>query len=152
MRIVVLAVGRAKAGPMKALERHYAERIQWPLAIREVEERRKLPPAELKEREGALLLAAIPRDAVAVALDAKGASLSSEAFAQRLARWRDGGAADVAFLIGGADGLSDAVRRQAALVLSLGAMTWPHLLARGMLLEQLYRAQQILAGHPYHRG
>ena len=66
--------------------------------------------------------------------------------------WREAGAAELAFLIGGADGLSDAVRRKAELVLSLGPMTWPHLLVRGMLLEQLYRAQQILAGHPYHRG
>jgi 23S rRNA (pseudouridine1915-N3)-methyltransferase len=152
MRVQVIAVGHARLGPMKALERHYAERIAWPLEIREVAERRKLAGAELVEREGALLLAALPRGAVAVALDERGVALSSAAFAQRLAAWRDGGASDLAFLIGGADGLSAAVKRRAALVLSLGAMTWPHLLARGMVLEQLYRAQQILAGHPYHRA
>jgi 23S rRNA (pseudouridine1915-N3)-methyltransferase len=89
---------------------------------------------------------------VAVALDGHGTALGSEGFAARLAAWRDGGAGDLAFLIGGADGLSEAVRKRAQMVLSLGPMTWPHFLARGMLLEQLYRAQQILAGHPYHRG
>jgi len=152
MEILVIAVGRLKSGPLKELERHYADRITWPLALREVEERRKLPPPERIEREGALLLAALPADAVAVALDGRGPALSSEALAARLAAWRDGGTGSVAFLIGGADGLADAVRRRAQLVLGLGPMTWPHFLVRGMLLEQLYRAQQILAGHPYHRA
>ncbi len=152
MKVHIIAVGRLKDGPLKALEQLYAGRITWPLAIREVEERRKLPPAELVEREGALLLAALPGGAATVALDGRGTALSSEALAARLAAWRDGGTDDLAFLIGGADGLSDAVRRRAKFVLSLGPMTWPHFLARGMLLEQLYRAQQILAGHPYHRA
>jgi 23S rRNA (pseudouridine1915-N3)-methyltransferase len=151
LRLHIIAVGRLKAGPHKDLERHYAERLTWPLALREVEERKKLPPAELKEREGALLLAALPPDAIAVALDARGTALTSETFAQRLAGW-DVNAQDVAFLIGGADGLAETVRRKAKFVLSLGAMTWPHFLVRGMLLEQIYRAQQILAGHPYHRA
>jgi 23S rRNA (pseudouridine1915-N3)-methyltransferase len=147
----VIAVGRLKPGPHAALARHYAERITWPLTIREVEEKRPLPPAALKVREAELLLAAVPKGAVLVALDARGKALASEAFAAQLARWREGGA-DIAFVIGGAEGLADELRQQAALVLSLGPMTWPHLLVRGMLLEQLYRAQQILAGHPYHRG
>lgn len=152
MRLHVIAVGRLKPGPQDALARHYAERLTWPLTIREVEEKRPLPAAELREREGALLLAAVPQGATIIALDERGKTLTSEVFAQRLAVWRDTGGADLAFLIGGADGLSEAVRRQAQLVLSLSAMTWPHLLVRGMLFEQLYRAQQILAGHPYHRG
>ncbi len=151
MRLRLIAVGRLKPGPLKELERHYAARIRWPLEIREVEERRKLPPAALKEREAILLLAELPAGAVAVALDRRGQPLSSEAFAAELAAWRDRAAA-VAFLLGGADGLDDVVCRRAARVLSLGAMTWPHFLARGMLLEQIYRAQQILAGHPYHRA
>ena len=150
MRITIVAVGRQKAGPLKALEQFYAERIRWPLAIREVEERRKLPPAELKAREGELILGTVPKNAVLAALDARGKSLSSTDFARRFAGWRDADAALV-FAIGGADGLAEAVLDRAKLVLSLGAMTWPHLLARGMLLEQVYRAQQILAGHPYHR-
>jgi 23S rRNA (pseudouridine1915-N3)-methyltransferase len=151
MRLHILAIGRLRPGPHEALTRHYAERITWPLTLREIEEKRPLPPAELIEREAALLLAAVPKGATLVALDARGKSLGSEEFAHRLARWRDSGTSDVAFIIGGAEGLAERVLRDAPLVLSLGAMTWPHLLVRGMLLEQIYRAQQIIAGHPYHR-
>ncbi len=152
MRLHIIAVGRLKAGPHEALARHYAERITFSLAIREVEEKRRLSPAELRQREAALLLAAVPAAAVIVALDARGSALASAAFAQRLERWRGSGIADLAFLIGGAEGLAPSLREKAELVLSLGPMTWPHLLVRAMLLEQLYRAQHILAGHPYHRG
>jgi 23S rRNA (pseudouridine1915-N3)-methyltransferase len=152
MRLSLIAVGRLKPGPLDALAQHYAERIQWPLSVREVEEKRKLPAQEMIEREGALLLAALPPSAVLVALDERGRHMTSAAFAERVGRWRDAGTSDLAFVIGGAGGLAEAVRERAQLVLSLGAMTWPHLLARGLLLEQLYRAQQILAGHPYHRA
>jgi 23S rRNA (pseudouridine1915-N3)-methyltransferase len=152
MRLSLIAVGRLKPGPLDALAQHYAERIQWPLSVREVEEKRKLPAKGMIEREGALLLAAIPPSAVLVALDERGRHMTSAAFAERIGRWRDAGTSDLVFVIGGADGLAEAVRERAQLVLSLGAMTWPHLLVRGLLLEQLYRAQQILAGHPYHRA
>ena len=151
MRITIAAVGKAKSGPHRDLAAHYAGRLRWPLTIREVEERRKLPPAEIKVREAALLLAAIPKGATLVALDQRGTALPSAEFAKRLARWRDNGVVDIAFVIGGADGLDETVRRQAAFVLSLGPATWPHFLVRGMLLEQLYRAESLLAGHPYHR-
>ena len=86
-----------------------------------------------------------------MALDERGQSLASAAFAERLQRWRGDGVKTLAFVIGGADGLAQPTVQRANLVLSLGAMTWPHLLARILLLEQLYRAQQILNGHPYHR-
>jgi 23S rRNA (pseudouridine1915-N3)-methyltransferase len=152
MRLSVIAVGRLKTGPHAALAQYYAERLTLPLTLREVEERRKLPPSELMEREAALLLGAVPAGATVIALDSRGKALSSEALADRLARWQTQGVGDLAFLIGGAEGLAPAVRQKAQLVLSLGPMTWPHLLVRGMLLEQLYRAQQIMAGHPYHRG
>jgi 23S rRNA (pseudouridine1915-N3)-methyltransferase len=119
--------------------------------IVELEEKRRLPPAELKLREAGLILAAVPPGARLVALDTAGEGWTSSLFADRLARWRDSGVAALAFAIGGADGLGAPVVARADAVLSLGAMTWPHLLARSLLLEQLYRAQQILAGHPYHR-
>jgi 23S rRNA (pseudouridine1915-N3)-methyltransferase len=106
---------------------------------------------ELKRLEADKLLAQIPKNAVLVALDERGESLDSGTFAQRLGAWRDAGRADLAFVIGGADGLDEEVRRRADLLLSFGRLTWPHMLVRGMLAEQLYRAQQILAGHPYHR-
>ena len=102
-------------------------------------------------REGQALLAAVPRGARLAALDERGDGFTSRDFAHRLGQWRDAGVADLAFVIGGAEGLDSSIIALADAVLSLGRMTWPHLLARCMLLEQLYRAQQILAGHPYHR-
>jgi 23S rRNA (pseudouridine1915-N3)-methyltransferase len=120
-------------------------------AIVELEEKRRLPPVELKMREAELVLAAVPADARLIALDQRGKEWSSLDLADRLRAWRDGGAGALAFAIGGAEGLGASVVDRADAVLSLGAMTWPHLLARCMLLEQLYRAQQILVGHPYHR-
>ncbi|WP_119462893.1 23S rRNA (pseudouridine(1915)-N(3))-methyltransferase RlmH [Rhodospirillaceae bacterium SYSU D60014] len=152
MRILVAAVGRARAGPARDLVEAYRRRIAWPLEIKEVEERRRLSAEEMKAREGELLLGALPkREARVVALDERGKMLSSTEFADLLGRWRDQGVAEIAFLIGGADGLESTVTARADLVLSLGRMTWPHLLVRGLLAEQLYRAQQILANHPYHR-
>jgi 23S rRNA (pseudouridine1915-N3)-methyltransferase len=133
------------------LQAHYAGRIVPPVAIIELEEKRRLPPAELKAREAELILAASPTGARLVALSQGGREWSSRDLAEQLRKWRDSGVADLAFAIGGAEGLGLAVIDRADAVLSLGAMTWPHLLARCMLLEQLYRAQQILAGHPYHR-
>ncbi len=105
----------------------------------------------LKAREGELILEALPSGVPLVALDQRGSEWSSRDLADRLATWRDQGDAELAFAIGGAEGLGEAVLDHAAVRLSLGALTWPHLLVRGMMLEQLYRAQQILAGHPYHR-
>ncbi len=152
MRLSLLAVGRMKPGPLRDLFDSYQKRLTHPLALREVEEKRALPPEQLKEREGALLLAALPPAARVVALDERGRALGSTAFAQKLAAWRDDGNPEICFVIGGADGLAPAVRARADLTLALGSMTWPHLLVRVMLAEQLFRAQSILAGHPYHRG
>ncbi len=154
MRLTIAAVGRLRGGPLAEAFADYAGRLKpgrWTLELVEVEERRRLSGPELVAREGELLLAAMPRGAFAIALDPRGATLSSEDLAARLGRLRDEGSA-VAFAIGGADGLDKSVLRAARLSLSLGAMTWPHMLARVMLAEQLFRAQSILSGHPYHRG
>lgn len=152
MKLTIACIGRAGRGPERDLYEHYAGRIRWPLILRELEEKKKLPPAELVRREGELLLGAVPDRSVLIALDRRGRTLDSETFAKRLERWRDDGVADIAFLIGGADGHGEAVLAKSSLVLSFGAMTWPHLLARVLLAEQIYRAQQLLAGHPYHRA
>jgi len=158
MKLRILAVGRARTGPESALVAEYQKRLHWPLAIEELEERRPSSGADLKAREGALLRAAMDRAAaktggraILVALDERGKTLGSRDFAAKLKGWEEQGAAEILFLLGGADGLAPEIRGQAAFVLSLGQMTWPHLLARAMLVEQIYRAQQILAGHPYHR-
>ncbi len=152
MQCQIVAVGRARPGPMKDLFDDYAKRLKPPIELREVEERRPLKGRELKAREGALLLDALPKGAHLVALDGRGKELSSEDLATRLGDWRDGGVRTTAFLVGGADGLDQAVLDRADFKLSLGAMTWPHMLVRIMLAEQLYRAESILSGHPYHRA
>jgi 23S rRNA (pseudouridine1915-N3)-methyltransferase len=151
MRITLAAVGRNKAGATKELYELYAARLRWRITLKEVEERRPLPPEALKQQEGELLLAALPRGARVIALDETGREMSSRDFAALLGRWQDEGTQDLAFLIGGADGLSEAARQAADVILSLGRMTWPHMLVRGLLAEQLFRAESILAGHPYHR-
>ena len=152
MKLLIACIGRASRGPERDLYEHYANRIRWPLALRELEEKRKLPTAQMILREGELLLGAVPAKSVLVALDRRGKVLDSEGFARRLGRWRDDSVNDVAFLVGGADGHGEALLKKTALILSFGAMTWPHLLARALLAEQIYRAQQLLAGHPYHRA
>jgi 23S rRNA (pseudouridine1915-N3)-methyltransferase len=145
-------VGKLRSGPLKELQAFYAARILPPPRVVEVEERRSLPAGPLKTREGELILGALPAGMPFVALDERGVQWSSRALAERVAIWRDRGSPELAFAIGGADGLHSMVLDRADVTLSLGSMTWPHLLVRGMLLEQLYRAQQILTGHPYHRG
>jgi 23S rRNA (pseudouridine1915-N3)-methyltransferase len=152
MRILVAAVGRAKADdPARALAESYAARLPWPVRFREVEEKRKLPVADRVRREGELLLGLLPPGAFVVALDERGRAFDSVNFAAKLRGWHEQGATDLAFLIGGADGHDDAVRQRANLLLALGPMTWPHLLVRALIAEQLYRAHTIIAGHPYHR-
>jgi 23S rRNA (pseudouridine1915-N3)-methyltransferase len=158
MRIIVAAIGKARAEPAQALFDDYARRLVrsgaagLTLELAEAEERRKLTVEARRAAEAELLLARIPKDAALVTLDGRGKALSSEDFARRLARWRDEGITTLAFAIGGADGLDPALVKRARFVLSLGAMTWPHLLVRAMLAEQIYRAQSILLGHPYHRA
>jgi 23S rRNA (pseudouridine1915-N3)-methyltransferase len=151
MRVLIAAVGRARAGAARSLYDDYAKRLPWRVTLREVEEKRKLANPARKHREGELLLATVSGHAVVVALDERGTALSSEDFAHRLGGWRDQGR-DLVFLVGGADGLAPEVLERADFVLSLGPMTWPHLLVRVLLIEQLYRATSILAGHPYHRA
>ncbi len=151
MRLSVVAVGRAQDEAIATLWTRYAERLKPPPSLRLVEDKRRGAAAELKQREARLLLDALPDDALVVALDARGKALDSPGLARQLARWRDQGTREVAFVIGGADGLDDSVLTRARLVLSLGPLTWPHQLVRVMLAEQLYRAHTINTGHPYHR-
>jgi len=152
MRLMIVAVGRMRERDEGALFKSYARRLPWPLEVKEIEVRGKGAGAGQQHEEGRKLLAAVPERALLVALDGRGEVLDSDGFARRLAGWRDDGTGTVAFVIGGADGLDPAVLQRASARLSLGAMTWPHLLVRTMLAEQLYRAASILQGHPYHRA
>jgi 23S rRNA (pseudouridine1915-N3)-methyltransferase len=137
-------------GPEAELFTRYCERLRPPLRLVEIVEARGTA-AEKQKREAASLLAAVPASAFVVALDGGGKEHDSETFAALLARWVETGR-PVAFVIGGADGLGARVMARADYVLSLGRMTWPHMLARVLLAEQLYRARAIAAGHPYHRA
>lgn len=151
MTLHIHAVGRLKRGPIKEICDDYAGRLRPPVIIREVEERKPLSGAELKRREAALLLENVPDNAFVIALDERGRTFASQEFAAQLEDWR-ARAPDLYLLIGGADGLDESVLERADTALSLGSMTWPHQLARVLLLEQLYRAQSIAEGHPYHRS
>ena len=160
MRLIIAAIGRLKDGPERALLEKYRSRLD-PLAKRlglapvvwhEVAESRVADVAKRREDEGAALLKLVRDADFVVALDERGRQLTSEAFARTLAKARDGGTETTGIVIGGPDGLSQAVRTAAHIQLSLGAITLPHGLARIVLAEQLYRAATILSGHPYHRS
>jgi 23S rRNA (pseudouridine1915-N3)-methyltransferase len=139
VQLHVIARGKIGRSPEADLVDRYAKRIAWPFKL-----------TELPDSGGKLPSALIPaRD---VLLDERGKQLTSEEFAQLLGRWRDEGVRETRFLIGAADGHGGEARKQADLLLAFGAMTWPHLLARALLVEQLWRATSILAGHPYHRS
>jgi 23S rRNA (pseudouridine1915-N3)-methyltransferase len=151
MKLIVLCVGTLKSGPEKDLLEQYRARLSWPFEMREVVCRKVGTSDQLKKWEGELLLQAIESDSVVIGLDERGSSPTSPEFAQILDTYRNEGIKSLSFVIGGADGLSDEVRARCQRLISFGRMTWPHLLVRGMVVEQLYRAQQILIGHPYHR-
>jgi 23S rRNA (pseudouridine1915-N3)-methyltransferase len=160
MRVVVIAVGRLKQGPERELAGRYRERFDEigrrlgfrGLEVHEIPESRARDAAMRMADETTAISVQIPDKSVLVALDERGDSLDSASLAQQLGRWRDDGVANTIFAIGGADGLSPDLRRKAKLRLAFGAATWPHQMVRVMLLEQLYRAATILAGHPYHRA
>lgn len=159
MRVTIAAIGRMKAGPERELAARYLDRFAKagpPLGLDyrglvEQAEARAAGADERKRDEAGRLTAGLPDGALLAALDETGRALSSDEFAAEIARLRDEGARDLAFLIGGPDGLDPELRGRSRLVLSLGRLTWPHQLARILLAEQLYRAATILAGHPYHR-
>jgi 23S rRNA (pseudouridine1915-N3)-methyltransferase len=151
MRVTIAAVGRDRKSIHRDLFDHYVQRLRWPVTLREVEARGRVAGDALKREEAERLLATIPNDALVIALDETGKTLGSRDFAGWISKAMDEGASELALVIGGADGLDASVLKRASLTLSLGRVTWPHLLVRGLLAEQLYRAQQIIAGHPYHR-
>ena len=155
MRIVIAAVGRMRSGPEESLTRDYLARAGQagrgmalgPFDMVEIDERK----ARDRESQSARLVEAIPAGAQAIALDERGRSMTSPEFAAMLARLRDRGTGECAFLVGGADGHDERLRARADRLLSFGPMVWPHMLVRAMLAEQIYRAVSILGGSPYHR-
>jgi 23S rRNA (pseudouridine1915-N3)-methyltransferase len=134
----IVARGKIGRGPEADLVDRYLKRIDWPTKVTELPDRKEVPTAA--------------PNSVTIVLDECGTALPSSDLAERLERWRDGGKREARFLIGAADGHDEEQRRGADLLLSFGPATWPHLMVRAMLAEQLFRAASILANHPYHRA
>ena len=139
MQLHVIARGKIGRSPEAELFERYTKRLSWPFKLTELPDGGGTVPSPMRPSREVLL-------------DEHGQQLTSQQFATLLGEWRDEGVREARFLIGAADGHGAAARASAHLVLGFGAMTWPHLLARAMLAEQLWRATSILAGHPYHRS
>lgn len=159
MRIFIGAVGRLKQGPAQSLCADYLKRVELQgraiglraITVHEIPESQKATSSARCADEAERLIAALPAGAYVCALDEHGTLLASKDFAARMTQLLEQGAGDLALLVGGPDGHGSEIRARADLILSFGPMTWPHMLARAMLAEQLYRAVTILANHPYHR-
>jgi 23S rRNA (pseudouridine1915-N3)-methyltransferase len=160
MKLLVAAVGRLKESPERELAERYRKRAEQTgrrigfrdMELVEIRESRAQEVGKRMVEESIALASVIPDRAITLVLDQRGESLDSASLATRLGRWRDDGRPATVFIIGGDDGLAPSLRQKATMTLAFGAATWPHQLVRAMLLEQIYRAVSILAGHPYHRG
>lgn len=144
LKIDIIAAGRLRPSPMLNLWDDYSARMQWKITLYELESKN---PADLEAK----FLDKINANAFTIVLDERGKSLGSREFAKKLDNLMAEGQGHIQFIIGEADGLPKAVKQSANFLLAFGIQTWPHMLVRIMLIEQIYRAQQILAGHPYHR-
>lgn len=146
MKIRIIAIGKLKNSPQLDLCDEYLKRMNWNVSIKEIDAGK----ASTSAIEAPLILKQIPENAMVVALDERGETWSSPDFAKKIGQWQLQ-TQELVFLIGGADGFAEEIRKKAKFLMSFGKQTWPHMMVRVMLLEQIYRAQQILAGHPYHR-
>jgi 23S rRNA (pseudouridine1915-N3)-methyltransferase len=150
MRILIAAIGKAKASPAQQLYLDYIKRLPWKVECKEFDVKHA-DDAQRKTRECERLLSACKGYDRVIALDESGKQFTSREFASYIGNAQQQGNSSLAFLIGGSDGINDAVRKDAHLIWSLGKLTWPHMLVRPLLAEQLYRAWSVLAKHPYHR-
>ena len=144
MKFHILAIGHLKQGPEKDLLEQYRKRITWPLTIIELNPRK---PSDTSS----LILENIPDSSAVIALDERGKNLNSLEFSGLIQNYLDSGVKNLSFLIGGADGFEETIRSKADHLISFGRLTWPHMVVRALLVEQLYRSQQIINRHPYHR-
>lgn len=150
LKITVIVVGRLNKGPYFEMCQDFVKRMTWPVTVHEIESKQK-DAAKSQEEETQKIIEKLIPQAFTIILDERGNGLRSLDFANTLENLKNTGENKIQFVIGGADGLVDEIRDKADVLLSFGQQTWPHMLARVMLLEQIYRAQQILSGHPYHR-
>lgn len=150
MKIEIICIAKIKNNAFADLIQMYQKRIRWSLDIIALESKLK-EPAKCREEENCKILKHLDKQAVKIAMDERGKTFSSLEFSKKMEDFSCEGPSRIQFVIGGADGLLDEVRQHCDLLISFGKQTWPHALARVMLLEQIYRSQQIMAGHPYHR-
>ncbi len=151
MKIKIVCVGTLKSGPEFNLVKEYLKRFHWQVDIIEIPIKKGFSGDALKAHEAKVILSHVPLNIPLIALDERGTSPASPEFAKIFSDFQLQGSSQIVICIGGADGLDDSIRKRANHLISFGKMTWPHMLVRVLLVEQLYRAQQILAGHPYHR-
>ena len=152
MRITIIALGKAGRGPEQQMIDDYLRRLPWDASVKEFEIKKPARTAELrKEQEAEKIISAIPTGASVIVLDERGKHLSSRKLAEKIDNWQVMGSSNLAIIIGGADGLSETITKRADLLLAFGSLTWPHMLVRAMLSEQIYRVWSILHSHPYHR-
>ena len=142
----IITIGKMKSGSMSDLYNDYIKRIDWPVVLHEVTTK-----SPLKTDEAKALIAKLPKNSKIIALDERGQTPSSKTFSETVQHWVDGGTQNITFVIGGADGLDDSILKWADYRLSFGRMTWPHMMVRVMLAEQIYRIRSIMKNHPYHR-
>lgn len=150
MKTLILAIGKMRGAEAEWCA-EYLKRLKGDVTVKDMAAAKNLPPAETQRAEASLILKALPPKSFVVLLDERGKDMGSRDLAAKIKNWEECGTATLVFIIGGADGVTDEVRSRANATLGFGRLTWPHRLVRVMLLEQLYRAQQINAGHPYHR-
>lgn len=150
MKITVITVGKSRKSKYADLLKEYSGRIRWNLEIQEIESRSPSPQIQQKE-ECEKILSLLQSDKYVIAMDQRGKSISSPDFANKINQLQNEAIPHIVFVIGGSEGLNEEIRNRANFLMSFGHQTWPHMLARTMLLEQIYRAQQILSGHPYHK-
>lgn len=152
MRLRIICVGILKKSPELDILQDYLKRFHWSVEIIEIPVKKGLSGPALKDFEAKQILATVPLNTPLVALDERGKSPTSPEFSKLIETYQLQGISQLCFCIGGADGLDEKIRQRADKLISFGSMTWPHMLVRILLVEQLYRAQQILSGHPYHRS
>ena len=153
MKVTIISIGKFENSPHKAVFENYLKRLKWKIELKELELKNShnMSSEKLKEGEGALILKALKPSSQLIALDENGKQFKSRDFAKLLSDFALQGNSDLTFAIGGSDGLAQEVLKKSSLKISLGLMTLPHLMARSMLMEQLYRASTIIDNHPYHR-
>lgn len=153
MKISIISIGKFENSPHKQVFETYIKRLKWKVELKELDLKnsQNLSVPKIKEGEGALILKALKPSSKLIILDEDGKQFSSVAFSKMISDFAVAGDSDLSFVIGGSDGLSEEILQKSNLKISFGKMTFPHLMVRAILAEQLYRAQSIIAGHPYHR-